>query len=134
MINILPIASGLLKLGSKFILDKDKQAEFQFKVIEMTYSFMEKIVTMQTVPWVDAFVKILFALLALARPLGTFYLSLKGVDMAVDAGSVDGLSGGLMAMFPAWGTAREANKRREHRLKELEIAKNSENDITWSAD
>lgn len=114
---LLSVVPALTKLGSKFVLDKDRAAEYAFKTQEMVFALLEKIVTMQTIPWVDAFVKILFALLALARPIGTFYLTIKGVDMAVANGEVGLVDGGLMSMFPTWMGAREVDKSRKHKRK-----------------
>lgn len=115
MINIITsLLPSLFKLGDKLIVDKDKKMEYAFKVQEMTFKMLESIVQMKTVPWVDAVVKLLFALMALARPIGTFYLSLKGIDIALDNKEIDMMSGGLMGMFPTWMAAREVDKKRKH--------------------
>lgn len=114
---LLSVIPALTKLGGKFVMDKDKAAEYAFKTQEMVFALLEKIVTMQTIPWVDAMVKLLFAAMALARPLGSFYLTLKGIDMAMGKGEIGMLDGGLMAMFPSWMGAREVDKSRKHKRK-----------------
>ncbi len=118
MIGLLAAAlPSIFKLGDKLIVDKDKKAEYAYKVQEMSFKLIESIVTMKTIPWVDAFVKVLVALVSLARPLGSFYLTIMGVDMVVEAGEVDLVSGGLASAFPTWMGAREVNKARKHKEK-----------------
>lgn len=122
MINLIAgVLPSIFKLGDKLIVDQDKKQEYAFRVQEMSFKLIEAIIAMKTIPWVDAIVKIMMASIALARPLGSLYLTIMGVDMAIaenQAGQeVSMLSGGLMSAFPAWGGAREINKSRQHKEK-----------------
>lgn len=115
------VLPAIFKLGDKLILDQDKKAEYAFKVQEMSFSLISSIVTMKTIPWVDAFVKILAITVTLARPIGSLYLTIKGIDMAVAENAagqeISMLSGSLAAAFPTWGGLREVNKSRQHKEK-----------------
>ena len=108
-------------LAGEFIEDKDKRNELMFKVKELEFSLRESLLATKTNPWVDGFVKVLIAfrdiIIPMLRPLGAFYLSYMGVDIAqaelAAGGDVSALSGGLTAAFPAWGASRHANKNKE---------------------
>lgn len=108
-------------LASEFIEDPDKRNELMFKVQQLEFSLRETLLTTKTNPWVDGFVKILIAfrdiILPMLRPLGAFYLSYMGVDMAqieLAAGDeISTLSAGLATAFPAWGASRHVNKNKE---------------------
>ena len=64
-----PIDS-LIKLGSKFVTDKDKLIEYQFKALELKQAAMTDLLHTQTYPWVDALVKLMQATVVFARPVG----------------------------------------------------------------
>jgi hypothetical protein len=83
---------------------------------------MGKILDQKTVPWVDAFVKFVYALMPLARPVGSFILTWKGIDMAsTSADGIDVVEGGLMAAFPTWMGAREVDKGRKAKVAEKQV-------------
>ena len=136
MIGVNAIA-GLAKTGlgiiDQLVVDQDKKAEYAFRWNMALLAFTEKMATANTIPWVDGTVKLMYASLALARPVGSFIALLIGVDMATTEGTVDAISGGLMSLFPAWGIARERNKVREAKVKEMKVLKNSEpfDDEDW---
>lgn len=112
-------------LASEFIEDPDKRNELMFKVKELEFSLRETLLATKTNPWVDGFVKLLIAfrdiILPMMRPLGAFYLSYMGVDMAqaelAAGGEVSALSAGLAAAFPGWGASRHVNKNKEQEEK-----------------
>ena len=130
--GLITAVSGVLDSGLKIVdqlvQDKDKVAEYAFETQKLKLQFIEKLVLMNTLPWVDAMVKVMFALLALARPIGSLYLTIIGVDMAqaeIEAGdAISTVSGGLSAAFPAWMGAREVHKRRVEETKRKAIEKN----------
>ncbi|PUB87065.1 MAG: hypothetical protein DBP02_02135 [gamma proteobacterium symbiont of Ctena orbiculata] len=108
------VINGLIGLGSEWITDKDKQIEFAYKMRELNFKIAESLLRTQTVPWVDATVKIIYALVALMRPIGTALMTAFGlyahykqiqIDPAVHA-AIDGA-------FPAWGVSRHMNKKKE---------------------
>jgi len=109
----------------------EKVAESAFSIIDqlvddgdlavkLKHEMQIKLLTTKTDGFVDGFVKVLFAfrdlILPILRPVGAFYLSYMGVEMAQAELAVNGdmsaLSGGLAAAFPAWGASRHQNKNK----------------------
>lgn len=110
------IFSGLLGIGKELIEDKDKRAEFSFRVAELQIKLAEKLLTMQTSPWVDAAVKLLYATKELIVPLfrpvvsGAMagfvgYAQVKGITLspAVEAA--------FAGAFPGWIISRHIEKK-----------------------
>lgn len=113
--GVLKVAQGLIGLAGEAITDQDKKIEFQFKVLDRTFAFYEKILTTPTNPWVDAFVKIILVwgqlILPLLRPVGAFlltagaaYLHYKGTPLP------SYLEAPLAAAFPGWMYSRHKDK------------------------
>jgi len=119
----------------------EKAAESAFSIIDqlvddgdlavkLKHEFQIKLLTTKTEGFVDGLVKILMAfrdiVLPLLRPLGAFYLSYMGVDMATAelaaGGDMSALSTGLSTAFPAWGASRHANKSNEEKTKRRSMA------------
>lgn len=111
------VTSKGLSIIDQFVEDKDLRNELAVKQLELMYGLLEKIINTSTVPQVDALVKLILALIALARPLGALYLTIMGVDMASASiqagGEVNMVEGTLIGAFPTWGVAREADKRQK---------------------
>ena len=112
--NLLKPVDSLINLGSEYIVDKDKLIEFQFKAMELKQNSIDSLVGMKTVAWVDAVVKLMFALKSLMRPIigGMMtmfgaYCHYKGITMDV------GLHAIFDGAFPAWGVSRHAEKVRD---------------------
>ena len=116
----------------------EKVAESAFSIIDqvvddgdlavkLKHEFQIKLLTTKTEGFVDGSVKILMAfrdiVLPMLRPVGAFYLSYMGVDMAqaelAVGGDISALSGGLATAFPAWGASRHANKSNEQKTKRV---------------
>jgi hypothetical protein len=129
----LPIIAGLAKTGlgiiDQLVVDKDKKAEMAFEWNKALLAFAERLVTMSTIPWVDATVKLLIALVALARPVGSLYLTLIGVDM-VQAGDDSVVGTALTAAFPTWMGAREVDKKRKAAIEHRKLDKQKD-DPFW---
>jgi hypothetical protein len=107
---------GKMGLGiiDQLVEDKDLKQKLAIKQIELTYGLIEKLINTTTIPWVDAFVKLMTGLIVLARPLGSFVLTCVGIYMHLKGVEIDqAVHYGLDAAFPAWGAAREAHKKRE---------------------
>lgn len=129
------LIDGIAGLAGELIEDPDKRNELLFKVKELEFSLRETLLNTKTNPWVDGFVKILIAfrdiILPMLRPLGAFYLSYMGVDIAQSelaaGGDISALSGGLTAAFPAWGASRHSHKRKEQEEK----TKRHKKEIPW---
>lgn len=128
-------------LASELIEDPDKRNELMFKVKELEFSLRETLLKTKTNPFVDGFVKLLIAfrdiILPMLRPLGAFYLSYMGVDIAqaelAAGGDISALSGGLTAAFPAWGASRHANKNKEE-VEKTKRYKKDQDDPFWFED
>lgn len=116
MIAILgDIFSGLIDIGKELIVDKDKQIEFSFKILEMQQQLAEKILTMNTTPKVDAFVKIVYAfkelIIPMFRPLGTFAITAFGVYAHIHNIQIpEYIHAGLDAAFGGWVYSRHVEK------------------------
>lgn len=111
--NFIPIIGELLGLAAEAVEDKDKRNALQAKIMELQSTVTLAIVQSQTVPWVDALVKLLYALVALATPLGSLammgfnlYCKIKGVPLDVAT------EGATLGLFPAWATYRRLEKQR----------------------
>jgi len=127
----------------------EKAAESAFNIIDqlvddgdlavkLKHEMQIQLLTTKTEGFVDGFVKVLFAfrdlILPILRPVGAFYLSYMGVDMAQAELAVNGdmsaLSGGLAAAFPAWGASRHQNKNKSEteRTKRAKIVSSTDYD------
>lgn len=119
MLGILTsILPGVFKLGGKLIEDKDKRAEYAFKVQGMAHELALKMLDVKTYPWVDALVKLAYAseqiIKGLFRPLFSAlalcfiaYCEYKGIELS---GVVEGV---MVSLFPAWGASRYKEKQKQ---------------------
>lgn len=109
------LVPGLFKIGDKLIEDKDKKAEYAFKVQEMAFKQMEVLLSVESYKWVDALVKLSYAaeqiIKGLFRPIVTaigfgfgLYFELNNIEIS---GTVEAL---LFGSFPAWGVSRHMDK------------------------
>lgn len=115
----IPVIGDILSIVSEAVVDKDKRNEINLKLAELSHAFQMAMIQSQTVPWVDALVKVMYALVALAAPLGTaattafgllmHYLVLTGkVDPAAAPDTMTHLL--IDSAFPAWRAARHVEK------------------------
>ena len=126
MLGILTSAlPGIFKLGGKLIEDKDKKAEYAFKVQDMAHDLALKMLDVKTYPWVDALVKLAYAseqiIKGLFRPLFSAlalcfvaYCEFKGIELS---GMVEGV---MVSLFPAWGASRHASKNKKQLVEDDE--------------
>lgn len=118
MMPLLSLLPGLMELGKEFIIDKDKQIEFAYKTQELAFKSMEAMLSAKTNPWVDGFVKIMYAMQVMWRPLvgGCMtlfgaYCHFKGIDIGETSQIIfDGA-------FPAWGVSRHVEKQNKAKKK-----------------
>lgn len=119
---------SIFKLGDKMIVDKDKKAEFAFKVQEMAFKQMETLINAKTYPWVDALVKLAYASEQIIKGLFTpiltavgfgfgIYFELNNIEVSTMTETI------LFGSFPAWRVARqkEKNAKIEKQKKEEEL-------------
>lgn len=112
---------GAMKLAGTFIENKDKKAELAAGAMERVFAIADKAISMQTIPWVDAVVKLMAAMHTFMRPVGGAILTGIGIYFhylhatGKMAALPDIVQYGLDGAFPAWGVAREVDKKRKHK-------------------
>jgi len=112
------VIPGLFKIGDKLIEDKDKKAEYAFKVQEMFFKQMEVLIAAKTYPWVDALVKMSYAaeqiIKGLFRPIASALMLAFAMYCEVSAIELsDGVQAILYGAFPAWGASRHIDKQKK---------------------
>ncbi len=123
------LVPSLFKLGDKLIEDKDKKAEYAFKVQDMVQTMSLKLLETKTYPWIDGLVKLAYAggaiTKGLLRPIGAaimtgfvMYAELRGIQLST------GIEAIMAGAFPAWGASRYSEKKKG-------IDKKEEEDYDW---
>ncbi len=105
--------NGIIGLASEYIEDKDKRNEFIFQMYKYKNELDRMIINQSTIPWVDAIVKVLYAMQSLWRPfvsagalIAVLYFRATGIDLDPVVEKI------LVSMFPAWGLSRHMLKSR----------------------
>jgi len=119
------IFKGATDLIGEYVEDKDKRNEINLKlaeakadvkmaVLKAQSAHEAALLSQETSPRVDAFVKLLLALVPLMRPLGTAAMTVFGAYCIVKGVTIDPrLQAGLISAFPAWGVSRHMEKSRK---------------------
>jgi hypothetical protein len=111
-LQAVPLIGDLLGIVSEAVTDKDKRNEINLKLAELQHNFNMQLVQSQTVPWVDATVKLIYALVALARPIGSFAVTAFGLYAHAKGIGIDTMTHTLIdSAFPAWMGARTLEKK-----------------------
>ena len=112
-----PIFADLIGLGRELVVDKDKAMEFETRAREAQLKLLEALAGTTTVPWVDASVKLITALVSLARPLGSVAVFAWGLlhpdqlQRLHELGSMGDMAlGAIFGSAPAWGLSRHVEK------------------------
>lgn len=118
---------GLFNLGGKLIEDKDKRAEYAFKVQEMAFKQMEVLINAKTYPWVDALVKLAYAaeqiVKGLFRPVGAALMTGFVIYAEMNEIQLSGATEAILASaFPGWMASRHIDKAK---------AKKDDSDLGW---
>lgn len=127
------IIPSLFKLGDKMIVDKDKKAEFAFKVQEIAFKQMETLINAKTFPWVDALVKLAYASEQIIKGLFTpiltavgfgfgIYFELNNIEISATTEVI------LFGSFPAWRVARQKEKNAKIKQRQKPT---DDNDEDW---
>lgn len=110
--GLFEVAKGLIGLADQAIEDKDKKIEFQYRVLDRTLGFYEKMMEQKTIPWVDALVKFVMVFKEFVRPIGSFiltaaaaYMSYKGIALP------DWVEVVMYGAFPGWMASRHSEKK-----------------------
>lgn len=120
---IMSAFTGLLGLGSKMIVDKDKQAEYAFKALEMTNNMALKLLDTKTYPWIDGLVKLAYAsdsiIKGLFRPvlsaaaIGYMLFHPEMIDKLHNMGTMgDVVLTAIFGSFPGWMASRHVEKKK----------------------
>ena len=135
---ITAVADGvksLINLGSEMIEDKDKRNEFNYKARELANTFHVELLKTQTIPWVDAFIKIVLSFKGLMRPAGAaislgiwLWLKNKGVEMDPAVQAI------LLGQAPAWGWSRHVEKQERVKVQEILAAQKKSPDWFYDED
>jgi hypothetical protein len=110
---------GAMKLAGSWINNKDKKEELATQVVMKMLDIADKAIAVQTVPWVDATVKLVAMAYTFMRPLGGAIMTGLGIyfHYLTATGGMEALPDvvqyGLDAAFPTWGVAREVDKKRK---------------------
>jgi hypothetical protein len=113
-INLDSLFDNTLGIVDKFVLDKTKAAEIKFKIEELRTKVTLVIISQQTVPWVDALVKFIYAFKPLLRPVGAFILA--GFAIYADTHDIvlDEWVERMLYSAPfAWGYSRHTEKKNQ---------------------
>lgn len=115
MVILDDIISGLFNLGKTYIDNKEKQAEFNNEVAKMGLQLQERMLTSQTMPKVDAIVKLMYAFREIAipmfRPIGGALLTAASIYCAVNRIQLDPTVNTILASaFPGWMASRGLEK------------------------
>ena len=105
------IINSIIGISKEVIVDKDKQIEFEYKAKELWWAQSSELLKTTTVPWVDATVKILFALNSLWRPIGSAFMTAFAAYCAINGIMLSDTMNTIFASaFPAWGVSRHISK------------------------
>ncbi|MCK5601901.1 hypothetical protein KAR91_08535 [Candidatus Pacearchaeota archaeon] len=119
-INLDALFDNTLGIVSKLIPDKDKAAELKFKIEELRTKVTLVIINQQTVPWVDALVKFIYAFKPFLRPVGSFVLA--GFAMYAETHDIvldEWVERMLYGAPFAWGYSRHTEKKNQNWLQKL---------------
>jgi len=109
------VFKSIFGIVDQVVVDKDKAAELKVQLAQMQSTLNAQLLTTQTVPWVDATVKILMAIRDLVIPMfrpviGAVFTGLavwfeyKGIPVNPTLQAI------MAAAFPGWMVGRQMKK------------------------
>jgi hypothetical protein len=115
---------GMFKLGGKLIEDKDKKAEYAFKVQEMMQALAFKLLETKTYPWIDGLVKLSYAAESIVKNLfrpvasaGLFLYAMANPEMLEQLHAMGAIGdagiAGMFGAFPGWMASRHSEKKKK---------------------
>lgn len=108
----LPILSDIIDLVREAVPDKDKQAEIKLKMAELQMQMTLTVLGSKTSPFIDGLVKLIYALIALAAPLGSFCITAFGMFAHWKGIPIPDMTHAMIdGAFPAWRGLRHLDKR-----------------------
>lgn len=114
---VLGVFGKLFGVVDQLVEDKDKKNEIILKMAELQNQLSVQLVQTQTVPWVDATVKILFAVrdivIPLFRPLISAAMAVYIVYAETNGITMSPMVEALFASaFPGWMASRHVTKKK----------------------
>lgn len=120
-IPVLDAVAGVFKqvfgVVDQLVEDKDKKNELIVKLAELQHQLSIQLLQTDTVPWVDATVKLLFAVRDLIIPLFRPIVA-TGMAVYVAYAEVNGITmsplveAAFAGAFPGWMASRHLNKKK----------------------
>jgi hypothetical protein len=117
----IPLFGRVFDVIDQLVEDKDLKLQLTKEMRELEISSMETLIKTSTTPWVDALVKLMYASVALIRPLTSVGIFLFGLIFpeklsalyAIDQtlGTVAGAA--VFGSAPAWGISRHLEKKKK---------------------
>jgi hypothetical protein len=117
----LPLFGRVFDVIDQLVEDKDLKLQLTKEMRELEISSMETLVKTSTTPWVDALVKLMYASVALVRPLTSVGVFLFGLvfpeklsalyEIDQTLGTVAGAA--VFGSAPAWGISRHLEKKKK---------------------
>jgi len=117
----LPLFGRVFDVIDQLVEDKDLKLQLTKEMRQLEISSMETLVKTQTTPWVDALVKLMYASVALVRPLTSVGVFLFGLafpeklsalyEIDQTLGTVAGAA--VFGSAPAWGISRHLEKKKK---------------------
>jgi len=101
-------------LADQLITDKDKLIEFKFKAMDLNLQAQSQLLKTQTIPWVDALVKVMYAANMFWRPLVGACMTAFGAYAHFRGIQIEpALHAVFDGAFPAWGVSRHVEKAKK---------------------
>ena len=112
---------SVIGLISEYIEDPDLRMKMTVEVQKLEHQSMSTLLTTTTSPLVDATVKLMYAFVALFRPLASIGVFIYGLSQPETIGQLYEIdqtmgtvaSAGIFGAAPAWGISRHMEKTKE---------------------
>lgn len=106
------LGNGIVGLIDQYVEDKDKANQLKFETAKLLHDFDITLLTTKTIPWMDAFVKFLFACKQFLRPIGSLALAAFAAYCATHNIELSDWVQVLLFGAPVgWGYSRHKNKQ-----------------------
>jgi hypothetical protein len=117
IVALIPLINKAIEVGSEYVEDKDKKNQLEVDKEQIRNDLLTALSQQTTTPYADAFVKIITALVALARPIGSFGLFVFGLfnidlmQQLLSMGTIGELAvGATFGAAPGWMASRHMEK------------------------
>jgi hypothetical protein len=110
------VFKGVIGIVDQLVEDKDKKLDATIKIMELQNALAINLMSQKTTPWVDATVKLLFAVrdvvIPLFRPIVSAMLTGYAAYAAANGITMNPMvEAALASAFPGWMAARWSEKK-----------------------